>query len=123
MSGSKPKYSLDEVLDAVREAKGNMSIAAESLGCTRQTIYNASKRWATVRAEIASQRETVIDLAEEKLLDKLNDGEWHAVKYVLSTLGKERGYGPEIEPVAAVEFIVKYDKDDPDRDQPKAPAS
>jgi hypothetical protein len=100
-----------------------MSVAAKILGCTRQTIYNASLRWKTVRDEIASQRERVVDLAEQKLIDKLNASEWPAIKYTLSTLGKDRGYGPEVEPVAAIEFIVKYDKDDTDRDQPEEAAS
>lgn len=122
MSGSKPQYTRKQVLAAVRKAVGNLAVAAKLLGCSRQTVYNASLRWKTVRAEIASQREKVVDLAEQKLIEKLKASEWPAIKYTLSTLGKARGYGPEVEPVTSVEFIVKYDKS-PDRDQPEGAAS
>lgn len=116
MSGSKPQYTREQVLEAVRKATGNLSVAAKILKCSRQTVYNASKRWKTVAAEIAQQRATIVDLAEQRLIDKVNEGQWPAIKYVLSTLGKTRGYGPEPETVTAIEFIVKYDND-PDRDQ------
>lgn len=122
MSGSKPQYTRKQVLAAVRKATGNLSVAAKLLGCSRQTVYNASLRWKTVRAEIASQREKVVDLAEQKLIEKLKASEWPAIKYVLSTLGKNRGYGPEVEAITAVEFIVKYDNDS-DRDPPTKPTS
>ncbi len=117
MSGT-PQYTLEQVLDAVRKATGNLSVAAKLLGCSRQTVYNAQKKWKTVAAEIDQQREKVVDLAEQRLIDRVNAGDWHAVKYVLSTLGRSRGYGPEVDSVTQVEFIVKYDNAQ-NRDQPE----
>lgn len=122
MSGSKPQYTREQYIEAIRKSTGNLSVAAKLLGCSRQTVYNAVARWKTVAAVVSQQREKVVDLAEQKLIEKLKASEWPAIKYTLSTLGKARGYGPEVEPVTSVEFIVKYDKS-PDRNQSEEAAS
>jgi hypothetical protein len=43
---------------------------------------------------IYQEREEIIDIAESKLISKLNDGEVWAIKYVLGShiIGKSRGY-------------------------------
>jgi hypothetical protein len=38
-------------------------------------------------------RESLVDTAEKKLYEMVEDGDYKAVVYVLSTLGRDRGWG------------------------------
>lgn len=101
---AKQKYKAQQVIDALKKSKGMIYLAAESIGCHPDTIYNYAKRYAGVQAEIDNQRGRLVDIAELKLHQAVIDGELGAVKYVLSTLGKGRGYsegptGKEDDPI------------------------
>lgn len=89
---AKEKYTTLQVIDALKVTKGMIYLAADRLSCHPDTIYNYAKRYRSVQAEIANQRGRLVDIAELKLHQAVMDGELGAVKYVLSTLGKERGY-------------------------------
>ena len=103
---AKERYTAQQVIDALRKARGIMAVAAKLLGCTRYTVYNYIARYPTVAKAYQEQRDTIVDIAEGKLVAMLDAGEWPAVKYTLSTLGRNRGYverqelsGPEGGPI------------------------
>lgn len=91
MAGSE-KYSTAKVIEALRQARGIKAVAAKLLNCHRQTIENYIKRHPTVARAYQEQRETLVDIAEGKLIKKVDADEWPAIKFVLVTLGKTRGY-------------------------------
>ena len=93
-----PAHTLDEVLRAVKGSRGIRSFIADRLHCSRQTVLNYEKRWKSVADAIAEERANIVDYAESKLFEALTTGSWQAIKYVLSTLGRDRGYDPEIDP-------------------------
>lgn len=93
----KETYTYQQVIAAVKAAKGKVSIAAAQLGCDRRTIYNYAKRYATVKEAIRDARkdfdEQLLDIAEMKLREDALAGKWWAVKYILDTKGSQkRGY-------------------------------
>ena len=45
-----------------------------------------------MKEERYNYQEEKKDLAEEELFKRLGKGDWRAVKYILSTLGRDRGY-------------------------------
>ncbi len=89
---STERYTTKEVIQALQDAQGIKAHAAKLLGCSRWTVDNYIKRHPTVARAYEDLRETMIDRAERGLLAKLLLEDWHAIKYVLSTLGKDRGY-------------------------------
>ena len=89
---SKNKYSTETVIRALKKARGIKAVAAKILGCDRHTVDNYIKRHPTVAKAYQEQRETLIDVAEGKLITKIDGDEWPAIKFVLATLGKDRGY-------------------------------
>lgn len=99
------RYTTQQVIDAIKDSKGIKSIVAARLGCTRQTIDNYIKRHPTVARAYQEERERIVDIAEAQLLGKLRAGEWPAIRYTLSTLGKNRGYTEksELEFMGAIE--------------------
>ena len=86
------KFSVDQVIEAVRHNRGILTLAARELGCTRQTIHNYANRYATIASEVTSQRESFLDLAETKLIEQVQNGNITAIIFTLKTIGKSRGY-------------------------------
>ena len=89
---AKERYTTAQVIEALQQTRGIMSLAARLLGCTRWTIYNYIERHPTVKQAYEEQRQTIVDLAEGQLVKKLDAGEWPAIKFILATLGRDRGY-------------------------------
>ena len=113
---TRQRYPQAQVIDALRETKGMVYLAAKRLGCEAQTIYNYRDRYAAVRAEMEQQDGEVDDAAEMKLYQAIIAGEPWAVQFRLRTKGKGRGYvertqnevsGPDGGPVT---IRVTYDR-------------
>jgi len=86
------KYTLEQVEAALRAANGNQSKAAEMLGTNRSTINGYIKRYEYLRDVIAETKESNLDIAEDKLLERVKEGNIAAIIFFLKTQGKSRGY-------------------------------
>lgn len=88
----------EEVLAAVKKARGKTSLTAHVLDVTEETVRNYAKRWKTVADAIEEERTsfdvTLIDKAEVKLEEAVMAGKAWAIKYALDRKGDERGYTP-----------------------------
>lgn len=89
-------YSDEELIRGIRDAKGNVSLAAELIGCSRRTIHLRIESTPAIRTARDEARrlkqEDLVDLAEGGLYHALVGREAWAIKYTLSSIGKERGY-------------------------------
>lgn len=86
-----------EIVQALREAHGLVSVAAKRLGIARQTIHVRIKRSADVAQAVRDARAELVDLAESALRTAVEAGEPWAVSLVLRTLGAKRGYATRTE--------------------------
>ena len=104
------KYTAAQVIAAVRETKGMLTIAAKRLGCDPVTIYRYVREYPTVAAAVKEQRESVTDMAELALYKAIQEGEGWAVCFYLKTQGKGRGYieRQEIEHSGAIGIVKGY---------------
>lgn len=91
-TGSYPRFTTAQVIEAVRQTKGLMTLTAKRLNCAPNTVRNYAKRFPTVAEAIREEREAMVDLAELALHKKIREGEGWAVQFTLKTLGKDRGY-------------------------------
>lgn len=89
---SKPRYTPQEVADALIEGGGFITRAARSLGCTSNTVRNYINRHAKCREAVQEARERMLDTAEGKLFQQILDGNMTAIIFYLKTQGKGRGY-------------------------------
>lgn len=85
------------VIQALRKTKGSVYKAAELLGVSSVIIYGYIKRNPTVRQEKTDIDGQMVDRAEIALFDAVEDEQPWAVKYLLSTKGKDRGYVTRVE--------------------------
>lgn len=86
------KYTAEIMIQALKETKGMVHLAAKKIGCSPTTVYTYAKRYPTVQAEIDNQRGEFLDITELALARAVQAGEGWAVCFTLKTIGKKRGY-------------------------------
>jgi hypothetical protein len=91
------KYSVAAMAAALLASRGLVSVAADRLGCSAETIRLYRKRHPSVEAACREARDAMTDIAELALYNKIRDGEGWAVCFYLKTQGKERGYVETVE--------------------------
>ena len=87
----------------MRATRGVKAAAARRLGCARSTIDYYIRRYPTVHDAFVEARDILVDDAETALGELIDDREWPAVHFTLSTLGKDRGFGDQPGPPPAQE--------------------
>lgn len=88
------KVKKEDIIDALRKTRGNISQAANLLGCTRLTIHRAVDADTDIKQAREQGRETFVDELEESAeFEAINNPNAHVLKmFMLKTRGKARGY-------------------------------
>jgi hypothetical protein len=81
-----------QVIKALQETKGMLYLAAKRLGVAPRTIYNYRKRYPSIDEAIESTKGEVIDMAEIRLYQAMQNSEPWAIRFILTTQAKDRGY-------------------------------
>lgn len=97
MGRRKPRYNKRTVLRAIEGSGGIVSAVARRLGCDWATARAYIQRWPETQAAFEAERERILDLAEATLYRAIQEGDAQAAKWVLSRLGRHRGYGDHVE--------------------------
>jgi len=71
---------------------GTYTALAKRLKVSQETVRRYTERWPSLSAALRDVRDIGVDLAEEKLIDLINDGDFRAVRLMLTTRGASRGY-------------------------------
>ena len=91
----------EELINEIWSKRGKIGLVANAMGCHVKTIYNYAGRYATVQAALDAARlqfdEVLVDTAEMGLQKAVMGVEAWAIKYTLSTKGKDRGYVERVE--------------------------
>lgn len=95
------QFSREAFVKAIEGSRGIKTTIAARMGCSRQTVDNALERWPELRAALKDERESIVDLAENKLLKAVANDDMRAVLFVLETLGKDRGWSKRTEVTGA----------------------
>lgn len=101
-----------EIVEAVTQAKGLVSVAARSLGISRRTIYNRRKKSRAIREAIEEAREYTSDVAENELFRAIQRGEAWAVCFYLKCQAKNRGYTERQEHAHTGDVVLRVVYDD-----------
>jgi IS30 family transposase len=87
-----PTHNAQTVIDAIQKTGGIKSRIAKALGVSRQTVDNYLNRWPTVRTAYNAEVARIGDLAEDRMIAKIDAGFWPAIQFYLKTKCKNRGY-------------------------------
>lgn len=86
------RYTAAQVIEAIKGTFGIKQVACNRLGCVHATLDNYIARYPSVRVAYEHERGRLVDMAQSKLVEMVNNGDPWAVKFVLSTLGKHEGF-------------------------------
>jgi hypothetical protein len=99
------EFTPDEVIKAIQDCHGLVHLAARSkLRCSPQTVYNYINRYPKIKEALDNERPYSTDIAEDRLLRALNEGQAWAIKFYLATIGKDRGFVERVETVHSGEI-------------------
>lgn len=108
MSKKKKSIPIDQIEALLTTNMGNVSAVAKSLKVSRSTLYARIKASPRLERVIADQRETLLDVAESVLAQKVMAGDNDLLKFFLRTQGKRRGYTFEPEtPIPVLTYSVE----------------
>ncbi len=97
----KQKFRVEQFLIAIPKTGGIVSTIAGRVGCSWATARKFIDTHPTVLTAYRDECETVLDMAESKLITAMNDGEIESVKWYLARKGKDRGYSERQEVTGA----------------------
>jgi len=80
------------LLAALREARGVVSTACACCGVARRTFYNWLDTDADFRRSVEDINEEAVDFVEGKLMERIEAGAERSIIFFLKTRGKRRGY-------------------------------
>jgi DNA-binding transcriptional MerR regulator len=86
------KYTPEQMIEALTESRGLIAPAARALGCSRDTIRSYLQEYTAVSQAKDDAKEATKDLAENRLVDAIEDREAWAICFYLKTQAKDRGY-------------------------------
>ena len=99
----------EKFLKALKLNLGNISEGCKAINISRQTYY----RWIDDDQDFESKyqnvSESLLDLAENRLLEKINDYDTTSIIFFLKTKGRKRGYQEKQEleltkPISEINF-------------------
>lgn len=85
-------FSAEQFIKAIPGSGGIVSEIAKRVGCDWHTAKKYVTEYVTVNKIFLAEKEGIIDLAEGKLIDAIKNGDMSAIKFYLTTIGKNRGY-------------------------------
>ena len=75
----------------------NISATCKKIGIGRRTYYKWLETNAEFKDAVSDEQESLTDLAETKLHQKIMEGSEQAIFFYLKTKGKDRGYVERVE--------------------------
>ena len=104
-----------EKIIQVYEKKGcNITATCTALGISRKTFYEWKEKKKKLAEGLEAAEEAIIDFAESKLVEHINNDDVQALIFFLRTKGKKRGYVEKIESDVNINQFEKLMQDTED---------
>jgi len=87
-----PRVTDKQISQALYDCGGLITYAAKQLGTCYQTVSRRINKSDRLKTTLVNAKENKLDLAEEKLFEKIDEGNTGAIFFFLKCQGKYRGY-------------------------------
>ncbi|MBQ8969190.1 MAG: transposase [Bacteroidaceae bacterium] len=88
----KKRISNEDIVKMYAKKSCNVSSTCTALGISRQTFYDWKEKYPELKKALDEEDESILDWAETKLIEQVNEGNLTALIFFLKTKGKKRGY-------------------------------
>lgn len=104
-----------EKIIQIYEKKGcNITATCTALGISRKTFYEWKDKKKKLAEGLEAAEESIIDFAESKLVEHINNDDVQALIFFLRTKGKKRGYVEKTETDVNINQFEKLMQDTED---------
>ncbi len=104
-----------EKIIEIYEKKGcNITATCTALGISRKTFYEWKEKKKKLAEGLEAAEEAIIDFAESKLVEHINNDDVQALIFFLRTKGKKRGYVEKTETDVNINQFEKLMQDTED---------
>lgn len=104
-----------ETIVKIYEKKGcNITATCTALGISRKTFYEWKEKRKKLAEGLEAAEEAIIDFAESKLVEHINNDDVQALIFFLRTKGKKRGYVEKTEADVNINQFEKLMQDTED---------
>jgi len=106
----------ERIIKALKENQGLLSLAAKKADVSYTTMYRYVTEFPSVAQAVKEAKEALLDFAEGKLYQKMQQGDMTALIFYLKTQGKRRNYTERQEVTGAegaplqVQIVVSSEK-------------
>jgi len=91
--GNTDKYTIEQIITAIKGSSGIKMTIMRRLDCSRNTVDNYLRRYATAQAAYDEETELPLDFAESIVInDMANNRSVETAKWYLKAKGRSRGY-------------------------------
>lgn len=109
--------SIEKMAEIYKKKGCNITATCAALNITRQTFYNRKAKSKKLQELISEADESLLDFAESKLVEHINDGDVTSLIFFLKTKGKKRGYVEKSEQDVTVNTFQEILESIPDDDE------
>jgi len=88
-----PKYTEKYISQVLQMTRGNIAEAADRLRMSYHDLEELILLSPNLKRKKVETRNRRLDLAEKKLLEKIDGGDLRAIMFLLERQGRERGWG------------------------------
>jgi len=91
-------YTIEQIIEAIKNTGGIVQKIANNLSCDWKTAERYVNMYDETKEAYKAEKESLLDLAESKIIESIGKGNTIDAKWYLSTQGKKRGYTDKQEP-------------------------
>ena len=85
-------YTKEQMIEALKESNGFISVAARRLGCSVTTVANYRDKYPEIQQVVDDIIDSKLDFAEGQLMANIKAGKEISLLFFLKTIGKRRGF-------------------------------
>ena len=106
---------IDKIVEIYEKKGCNITAACTALGISRKTFYEWKDKKKKLAEGLEAAEESILDYAESKLVEHIQNDDVQALIFFLRTKGKKRGYVEKTESdvnINAFEKLMQECEDD-----------
>lgn len=84
--------SVEKIAEVYKKKGCNITATCAALNISRRTFYNKKEKSKTLQELLSEADESMLDFAESKLIEHINNNDITSLIFFLKTKGKKRGY-------------------------------
>ena len=90
------KPHVEDIAAALVECSGSLADVSDLLHVGRARVHAFVNNHPDLRELIVQLRESIVDRVERSVHERALAGDWKAERFLLTTLGRDRGYGSRV---------------------------